>query len=180
MPKTRSPGAKPSARDSTTSARPPERITSPIATGGIYCGTSFIHTRLVGSTDRNRVRATTAPSSTAGGGDSSKAKSSIDTRPSGRRASFSWRLTGVTMLAPSDDSVEPVAQPAFLRVGDALADALQAVEPGIARIAGLVSRAGIDSVEAVGAEADAAAIFGIDQRAVVGAKGRPDVERADA
>src|SRR5688572_22835284 len=156
MPKTRSPGANPSARESTTSARPPERITSPIETGGMYCGTSFIHTRLVGSTERNRVRATTAPSSTWGGGDCSKLKSSSDTRPSGRRASLSWRLTGAFMArAPSGDGVETVAQPAIPGVGHALADALQLVEPGVARVAGLVARAGINAMETVGAEADA-------------------------
>jgi hypothetical protein len=51
MPLTRSPGAKAGAFERTTRPTPPERITSPIATAGMYVSIS-IHPRCVGSQDR--------------------------------------------------------------------------------------------------------------------------------
>src|SRR5262245_26058837 len=80
-------------------------------------------------------------------------------------------------LLVSDDGVEPVAQPACVLVRTALADALDAVEPGVTRIAGLKARAGIDLVQPVRTEAHAAAVLAIDDGAVVGAERRAHIER---
>src|SRR5271157_3852554 len=87
-----SPFLKSGWRDSTISARPKERMTSPRATGGMYWGMSAIQTRMVGSMERYLTRARAWPSWRVGKGDSESWRSVGATRPLGRATSFHWRM----------------------------------------------------------------------------------------
>src|SRR5580658_3814065 len=71
---------------------PPARITSPMATGGMYCGMSRIHTRLVGSIEIYSTRTKISPSLSSSIDSRTRSKSSRLTNPSGRCLRRSCRL----------------------------------------------------------------------------------------
>src|SRR4029077_6111464 len=91
-PETLSPFLKLGLRDSTISARPKARMTSPSWTGGMYWGRSVIQTRMVGSMERYFTLARAWPSEIVGRGDSVSWRTSGVMRPVGRLARSHWRL----------------------------------------------------------------------------------------